>query len=101
MAVTRERRSNVITQTRQSASALFDAYENLLGLSSTWNNAVKSAIVDATGSDPTAAGYQANDFAGNEGLMKADINQALGTALAALTAFMSSSDGKKLEELRF
>lgn len=100
MTVTKPRRENVIMQARQNASALFDAYEQLLGLSSTWNNAVKAAVVDATGSDPNAAGYQANDFEGNEGLVKADINQALGSALASLTAFMSSSDGKKLEELR-
>jgi len=101
MAVTAGRRSNVITQARQNATALFEAYEELLGLASTWNNSVKSAIVDATGSDPKAPGYQANDFAGHEGLMKADINQALGTALTALKAVLESADGKKLEELRY
>jgi len=101
MAVTKPRRSNVITQARQQASALFDAYEELLGLASTWNNSVKAAIVDATGSDPNAVGYQANDFAGHEGLMKADINQALGAALTALKTVLESADGKKLEELRY
>lgn len=100
MSVTFGRKSNVITQTRQNVSALFDAYDNLVGLSNSWNNGVKAAIADATGSDPKAAGYQANDFIGHEGLVKADINQALAAVVGALKAFMESVDGKKLEELR-
>ena len=62
---------------------------------------MKAAIVDATGNNPESEGYQANDFAGHEGLMKADINQALGTALTAIKTVLESADGKKLEELRY
>jgi hypothetical protein len=94
------RRSNVITQTRQAASQLLDAYDKLVGLSTAWNNGVKAATIDATGTDPKASGYQANDFAGHEGLVKADINQALGTALTALIALVNSTDGKKWEDIR-
>lgn len=100
MAITKGRRSNVIMQARQNATVLFDAYDNLLGLAASWNNGVSSAIVNATGNDPNAVGYQANDFIGHEGLMKADVNQALGAALTGLAAFLQSADGKKLEELR-
>jgi len=94
------RRSNVITQTRQAATQLLEAYEKLLALKITWDNAVKNQIVDANDSNPETPGYDANDFVGHEGLMKADINQALGTALTALTAFVTSADGKKLEDIR-
>lgn len=93
-------RSDVITRTRQAASKLLDAYEELLGLASQWGNGISNQIIDATGSDPNAVGYVANDFVGHEGLKKSDINQALGTALTALTTFVNSSDGKKLEDIR-
>ena len=100
MAMTFGRKSNVITQTRQNVSSLFEAYENLVGLSASWNNGVKGSIVDASG-DPKADGYAANDFAGHEGLTKADVNQALAAVMGALKTFMESPDGKKLEELRY
>lgn len=94
------RRSNVITQTRQAATELLAAYDKLIALSSSWNNVVKNQIVDATSANPKDSGYAANDFIGHKGLVKADINQALGTALTALTAFVTSADGKKLEDIR-
>lgn len=93
-------RSNVITETRQAATALLDAYDALVGCANSWNNGVSNQIINATGSDPNAVGYAANDFRGNEGLMKVDINQALTTALTALQAFVVSTDGKKLEDIR-
>lgn len=93
-------RSNVITETRQAATALLDAYDKLTALQSSWNNGISGQIIDATGSDPKAVGYAANDFTGNEGLVKADINQVLGTAYTALQAFVVSTNGKKLEDIR-
>jgi hypothetical protein len=93
-------RSNVITQTRQAASALLAAYDQLRALQNSWDNGVKGQIIDATGSDPKAEDYAANDFAGHEGLVKSDINQVLGVALTALTTFVVSADGKKLEDIR-
>ncbi len=94
-------RSNVITQTRQAASKLLDAYDELRALQNSWDNGIKGQIVDATGSDPKAEGYAANDFAGHEGLVKSDINQVLVGALTALAAFVVSVDGKKLEDIRY
>jgi hypothetical protein len=93
-------RSNVITKTRQAATALLDAYDTLVAVKNSWDNGVKNQIMDATGTDPKAEGYQANDFTGHEGLVKADINQVLGTAMVALAAFVVSADGKKLEDIR-
>ncbi len=93
-------RSNIITQTRQAASEFLAAYDKLRALQNSWDNGIKGQIVDATGADPKAEGYAANDFAGHEGLVKADINQVLGGALTALAAFVTSADGKKLEDIR-
>jgi len=63
---TKAHRSDVITKTRQAATQLLNAYDDLIGLATEWNNGVKNATVDATGADPTAQGYAANDFAGHE-----------------------------------
>ena len=92
-------RSNVISRTRQAATALLTAYEDLLGASE-WGNGISNQIVDANGTDPNAQGYTAGDFAGNEGLRKSDINQALGMAMTALTTLITSNDGKKFEDIR-
>ena len=97
---TQSHRIDVITRTRQSTTRLLKAYEELLGLASEWNNGISNGIINANGSDPTAVGYIAGDFIGNEGLMKSDINQALGAALTALTTLIISPDGKKLEDIR-
>jgi hypothetical protein len=94
-------RSDVISKTRQAATELLTAYDKLISLKNEWDNGVKLQIVDASGADPAADGYKAGDFAGtNQGLMKADINQVLGTAMVALTAFVVSADGKKLQDIR-
>ena len=97
---TQSHRINVITRTRQAATALLTAYEDLLALASEWGNGISNQIVDANGTDPNAQGYTAGDFAGNEGLRKADINQALGMAMTALTTLITSNDGKKFEDIR-
>ena len=93
-------RSNVISETRQAATQLMNAYDKLRAMQNSWQLGIAAQIIDATGTDPMAANYQARDFAGNEGLNKQDINQVLTTALTALTAFVASSDGKKLEDIR-
>ena len=98
---TKARRQNVITQTRDQVTILFGAYEELLGLKSSWDNKVKAEIVDASGADPNAPGYNPGDFEGeNVGLVKADFNQMFNTGMAALTAFVQSVDGKKFEDVR-
>lgn len=98
---TQAHRSDVITKTRQAASDLLNAYDKLTALANEWNNGVKAQIIDANGADPTAVGYTPGDFMGsNQGLMKADINQVLSTALAGLQTFVTSTDGKKLQDIR-
>ena len=97
---TKGHRSDVITKTRQAVTRLLDAYDELRGLKTEWDGVIKAQTLDASGADPTAEGYKANDFAGHEGLVKADINQVLGTAFTALDAFVQSADGKKFEDIR-
>ena len=93
-------RSDVIAQTRQASTALLNAYDQLRSLKLSWDNGIKAGIIDATGSDPKSVGYLPNDFLGNEGLIKADINQVLSTAFVTLDTFVNSVDGKKLEDIR-
>ena len=101
MAVPKQRRQTTIDEIRDHITKLFAAYEELLGDQSSWDGGVSAAIVDATGQDPNATGYQANDFAGHEGLQKSDVNAALGAnGLGALKTFIDSSGGKKMAELR-
>jgi hypothetical protein len=97
---TQVKRSTVLDQTRDAATALLAAYDKLIGLKNEWDNGLSGQIIDATGSDPAAPGYQANDFRGMEGLKKSDFNQVFNTAMVALTAFVVSSDGKKVQDIR-
>lgn len=97
---TKTKRMTVLDEARDAATQLLDAYDKLVGLKTEWDNGLSGQIVDATGSDPTAPGYEANDFAGMEGLKKSDFNQVFGTAMTALTAFVVSTDGKKIQDIR-
>jgi hypothetical protein len=97
---TKQKRSTVLDQTRDAATQLLAAYDKLVGLKNEWDNGISGQIVDATGSDPSATGYQANDFTGMEGLKKSDFNQVFGTAMTALAAFVVSNDGKKIQDVR-
>ena len=94
-------RNDVITRTRQASTALLKAHADLEAAAAAWNRGVSTQIVDATGTDPTAQGYQANDFKGHEGLVKADIARVLGVALDALRALLLTADGKKFEEVAY
>lgn len=97
---TQAHRSDVISNTRQAATKILKGLADLESCLAAWDGrGLKSQIVDATGTDPNAEGYKANDFIGNEGLMKSDINQALMIALPALRAVIQSADGKKLEDI--
>jgi hypothetical protein len=92
-------RNDVITKTRQATSALLTAHAQLEACKISWDRGIAAGIVDATGTNPNAEGYKANDFAGHEGLVKADITKALGVALDALRAVLVSNDGKKFEDI--
>lgn len=94
-----QHRNDTITKTRQATSALLAAHAQLEACKITWDRGIAQRIVDATGSDPNAEGYKANDFAGHEGLVKADITKVLGVALDALRAVLTSNDGKKFEDI--
>jgi hypothetical protein len=94
-------RNDVITRTRQASTALLAAHADLEGAAAAWNRGIATQVVDATGADPQASGYQANDFLGHEGLVKADINRVLGAALDALRTLLLTADGKKFEEVAY
>lgn len=94
-------RNDLITKTRQASTALLKAHADLEAAAAAWNRGISSQIVDATGTDPNAAGYQAHDFQGHEGLVKADINKVLGVALDALRALLLTTDGKKFEDIAY
>ena len=97
---TQSHRSDVITNTRQAATQVLNGLANLEKCLAAWEGrGLKSQVIDATGDDPSAEGYKANDFVGHEGLRKADINQALMIALPALRTMLQSVDGKKLEDI--
>lgn len=97
---TKQKRMTVLDEARDAATQLLDAYDKLVGLKNEWDNGLSGQIVDATGSDPTVPDYQANDFTGMEGLKKSDFNQVFGTAMAALTTLVTSTDGKKIQDIR-
>lgn len=92
-------RNDVITRSRQAATALLAATADLEAAKAAWGRGISTQIVDATGTDPNAEGYQANDFLGHEGLVKADITKVLGDALDALRTVLESNDGKKFEDI--
>ena len=96
---TKQKRMTELDQTRDAVTQLMDAYDKLVSQKGEWDNGLSGQIVDATGADPNAVGYLANDFAGMEGLRKADFNQVF-TALATLTTFITSVDGKKFQDIR-
>lgn len=92
-------RNDVISKTRQASTALLEAHADLEAAKAAWDRGISAQIIDATGADPTAQGYQANDFKGHEGLVKADIIKVLGVALDALRTLLASNDGKKFEDI--
>lgn len=97
---TKTKRMTVLDQTRDAATKFLSSYDDLVNLKNEWDNGVSAQIIDATGSDPLAVGYAANDFTGMEGLKKSDINQVLNQVMVTLTAFVISADGKKLQDIR-
>ena len=97
---TKQKRMTELDQARDAATQILDGIDKLFNGKLEWDNGVSAQIVNATGSDPLAVGYQANDFTGMEGLVKADFNQVFGAAAAALLTFVNSADGKKLQDIR-
>ena len=96
---TRAHRSDLITKTRQASTKLLSAMAELEACSAAWNGRnLKAQVVDAVGI-PGEVGYNANDFVGNEGIIRADITQALGTALDNLRIYMNGTDGRKFEDI--
>jgi len=97
---TQSTRSDFVTRTRQQATALIEAVDELAELKRQWDRGMNTWLVDATGSDPGAEDYEPNDFAGtHEGLMKSDIT-AVFTTLAALEVALAQGHGTNLEKVR-
>jgi hypothetical protein len=96
-------RNDLITKARQAATKILLGLDELDAIANEVLRGKWDEVVDATGKDPKAVGYQANDFVGHEGLIKADFNglltakDAIKTVLAATT----NLHGKALEEVRY
>ena len=101
MAATAGERSDFITRVRQETDKLMDAVDGLNALKAQWDYGMSSWIVDASGNDPEAEGYDAGDFAGaNAGLMVADIAAVVGTTLTAVNALLAAGHGTNLQKVR-
>ncbi len=84
-------RSDFVTRTRQATRKLLESVAELRELKAQWDAGMNVWLVDASGSDPDAEGYEPGDFAGsNAGLMKADIT-AIITTLAALETLLGQA----------
>ena len=59
-----EHRNNIITRSRQASTKLLAATAELEACAAAWNRGISTEIIDATGTNPTAEGYKANDFRG-------------------------------------
>jgi hypothetical protein len=92
-------RNDLISKVRLASTQLLTAAADLNEYKAAWNRGLSQQIVDATGSDPSAVGFKPNDFASHEGIVKADINKILGTALDGLNTLLDSADGRKFEEV--
>jgi hypothetical protein len=100
MASTFGNRSDHISNTRQAATQLIDAVNKLRALKREWDAGMGTWLVDATGDDPTAEGYNPYDFAGaNAGLMKADISAVTGTTLTAFETLLAAGHATNLEKI--
>ena len=96
-------RSDMITRARQAATKILTALDELDAIANEVVRGKWDEVIDASGKDPEASGYNAHDFRGHEGLVKADFNglltakDAIKTTLAANT----NTHGKALEEVRY
>lgn len=80
-------RQNIISRTRQAATALLAAAGELEACKAAWERGIGTETTDA-------------DFMGaNQGIVKTDINKALGVARDGLRACLVSADGKKFEDI--
>jgi len=93
-------RSDFITKARGFSRMILEARDGLEALKWEWDKGMSAALVDASGSDPTATGYEHGDFAGaNAGLMKADVTNIFVTQ-ANLETWMDAGNGTNLEKVR-
>jgi hypothetical protein len=100
MASTQQARSNIISDLRQEVDNLLTAIEKLNALSAQWDAGYSLWIIDASGDDPEAAGYDPGDFVGsNQGLMKTDLANAL-YSLTAINTVVNNGHRVNLEKVR-
>ena len=93
-------RSDFVTNTRNAARAVIEDVSELRELKRQWDAGMSTWLVDASGSDPAAAGYEPGDFDGtNAGLMKADVT-AVFTTLAAIEVLLAAGHETNLEKVR-
>lgn len=85
---TEQTRSDHITKTRQAATALLNALDDLRALRVAWDAGHSTWITE-------------EDFVGaNEGLVKTDISDISGTTLDALVVLLASGHATNLEKIR-
>jgi hypothetical protein len=99
MASTKGSRQDWISETRQAARVFLSAVNKLREQRIAWDSGMGAWIVDATGDDPDVQGYEAHDFAGNEGLMKADMSAVIGTTLDALEGVLAAGNETNLQKV--
>jgi hypothetical protein len=99
MAYTRSVRSDYIGDVCRAATEALHLRDIVYSLEKERDEGVQAALIDATGDDPEAEGYVANDFAGHEGLVKANLADAF-TALDAIIAPMNAGHGVTLQKIR-
>ncbi len=85
---TEQTRSDHITRTRQAATFLLDALDDLRALRVAWDAGHGTWITE-------------EDFEGaNDGLIKADISAVSSTTLDALETLLATGHGTNLEKIR-
>jgi hypothetical protein len=96
-------RNDLITKARQAATQILLGLDALDAIANEVTRGKWDEVIDATGKDPDAVGYKANDFRGHEGLIKTDFNGLLTAkdAIKATLAATTNLHGKALEEVRY
>ena len=92
-------RTDFISNVRTQATNLVEALDALKALRRQWDNEINTSLIDATGSDPAAEGYNAHDFLEHAGLMKADVS-AVFTSADSFETLMAQGHGTNLQKVR-
>lgn len=94
-------RVSFISRVRSEAVILLKAVDELVALREQWDSGMNLWLVDASGSDPNAKGYDPGDFTGNaQGLMATDISVVIGSNLDSILTLLDTGIRTNLEKIR-